>query len=110
VASPFTCRDQSGPAGSTPNISRGEHVRQTRLEEKRQPPLCALEIAAHRIERHGGAGEDKTPLVKLHAAAQPFGVRIGPMKRNSAGVLSAFRPRHRHGCGPPGGDHLLPRR
>src|SRR5260221_5776198 len=63
---------------SAPNISRGEHPRQTRLEEKRRPPLCAPEIAAHRIERHGRTRQDETLLVKLHAATQPFGVRIGP--------------------------------
>src|SRR5258708_26860774 len=63
---------------SAPNISRGEDARQTRLEEQRRPPLCAPEIAAHRIERHGRTRQDETLLVKLHAATQPFGVRIGP--------------------------------
>ena len=63
---------------SAPNISRGEDARQTRLEEKRRPPLCAPEIAAHRIKRHGRTRQDETLLVKLHAATQPFGVRIGP--------------------------------
>ena len=32
---------------SAPNVSRGEHPRQTRLEEQRRPPLRAPEIAAH---------------------------------------------------------------
>src|SRR5258706_503971 len=63
---------------SAPNISSGEDTRQTRLEEKRRPPLCAPELAAHRIERHGRTSHDETLLVKLHAPAQPFGVRIGP--------------------------------
>ena len=63
---------------SAPNISCGEHARKTRLEEKRRPPLRAPEIAAQSIERHGAAGQDETLLVKLHAATQPFGVRIGP--------------------------------
>src|SRR5207253_2018776 len=63
---------------SAPNISCGEHARKTRLEEQRRPALCAPEIAAHRIERHVGAGQDEALLVKLHAATQPFGVRIGP--------------------------------
>jgi len=63
---------------SAPNISRGEDTRQTRLEEQRRPPLCAPEITAHSIERHGRTCQDKTLLVKLHTATQPFGVRIGP--------------------------------
>ena len=63
---------------SAPNISRGQHARQTRLEEKRRPPLCAPEIAAHRIKRHRRTRQDETLPVKLHAPTQPFGVRISP--------------------------------
>src|SRR5437762_13255419 len=63
---------------SAPNVSRGEHARKAGLQEKRRPALCAPEVAAHRIERNGGAGHDETLLVKLHAATQPLGVGIGP--------------------------------
>ena len=63
---------------SAPNISRSEYARQTRLEKKRRPPLRAPKVVAHHIERYRPAGQDETLLVKLHAATQPFGVRIGP--------------------------------
>ena len=63
---------------SAPNISRGEDARETRLEEQRPSALCPPEIAARRIERHGRTRQGETLLVKLHAATQPFGVRIGP--------------------------------
>src|ERR1700716_579634 len=63
---------------SAPNISRGKDARQTRLEEKRRPPLCAPEIAAHGIERHGRTRQDETLLVTLPAATQPFSARIRP--------------------------------
>ena len=60
---------RTSPAANTPGrlVSR-----------KRRPPLCAPEIAAHRIERHGRTRQDETLLVKLHAPTQPFGVRISP--------------------------------
>src|SRR5205085_2536512 len=62
---------------AAPDISCGKHARKTCLEEKRRPSLCAPEIAAHRVERDAAAGQHETLLIKLHAAAQPFGVRIG---------------------------------
>src|SRR5258705_8310481 len=97
---------------SAPNVSRGEHPSKTRLEEKRRPPLRAPKVGADGIERYGAAGQDETLLVKLHAATQPVGVRIGPDEqkqrrcvdaRLDASIFAdadgldmtvAFRPRH----------------
>src|SRR6185312_408866 len=75
--------------GSAPNVSRGEHARKTRLEEKRRPPLRAPKVAAHRVERYGAAGQDEPFLVKLHAATQPFGVRIGPDEQKQRRCVEA---------------------
>ena len=74
---------------SASHISCGEHARKTRLEEKRRPPLRAPKVAAHRIERYGAAGQDEPLLVKLHAATQPFGVRIGPDEQKQRRCVEA---------------------
>src|ERR1700730_6996256 len=62
---------------SAPNVSRGKHPRKARLQEKWRPPLRAPEFTAQRIERDGGTGQHEAFPVKLHAATQPLGVRIG---------------------------------